>query len=222
MMLNIYFQDLIYDGRHLFQLRSTHVPRVSQQQTDQHRIAIEKASSRLFREKGLHGVSVAEVMAAAGLTHGGFYGHFSSKEGLAAVACAKAFESSGTRWDQRFAELPGRSQRRRAYVEGYLATATRDRPGSSCTAAALAGDVARAPAGSPVRTAYLDGLKAMAARLASLQDDAGSPAADRRALADVATLVGALLLSRATKGDPISEELLASARERLLQQGPQA
>lgn len=199
-----------------------HMPRVSQQQTDQHRIAIEKASSRLFREKGLHGVSVAEVMAAAGLTHGGFYGHFSSKEGLAAVACAKAFESSGTRWDQRFAELPERHQRRQAYVEGYLATATRDRPGSSCTAAALAGDVARTPSGSPVRAAYLDGVKAMAARLGSLQADAGSPQAGRRALADVATLVGALLLSRATKGDPISEELLASACERLLQDGAPA
>lgn len=198
------------------------MPRVSQQQTDQNRMAIEKASARLFREKGLHGVSVAEVMAAAGLTHGGFYGHFSSKEGLAAVACAKAFEHSGARWDQRFAELPERSDRRRAYVEGYLATATRDRPGSSCTAAALAGDVARADANAPVRAAYLDGVKAMAERLASLQPDAGSPQAQQRALADVATLVGALLLSRATKGDPISDALLASARDRLLQQGGQA
>lgn len=195
------------------------MPRVSQQQTDQNRIAIEKASARLFREKGLHGVSVAEVMAAAGLTHGGFYGHFSSKDGLAAVACANAFAHSSARWDQRFTELPEREDRRRAYVEGYLATATRDRPGSSCTAAALAGDVARADADAPVRAAYLDGVKAMVTRLASLQPDAGSPAAEQRALADVATLVGALLLSRATKGDPISEALLASARERLLQEG---
>jgi TetR/AcrR family transcriptional repressor of nem operon len=198
------------------------MPRVSQQQTDQNRIAIEKASSRLFRERGLHGVSVAEVMAAAGLTHGGFYGHFSSKEGLAAVACSKGFEHSGARWDQRFAELPDREDRRRAYVEAYLAPATRDRPGSSCTAAALAADVARADADAPVRAAYLDGVKAMAARLASLQPDAGTPEAGQRALADLATLVGALLLSRATKGDPISEALLASARERLLQQGAPA
>ncbi|KQP35261.1 TetR/AcrR family transcriptional regulator [Pseudorhodoferax sp. Leaf274] len=198
------------------------MPRVSQQQTDQNRIAIEKASSRLFREKGLDGVSVAEVMAAAGLTHGGFYGHFSSKDGLAAVACAKAFEQSGARWDQRFADLPEPGERRRAYVEGYLATATRDRPGSSCTAAALAGDVARAQADAPVRAAYLDGVKAMAARLASLQPDAGSPEAGQRALAEMATLVGALLLSRATKGDPISDALLASARAQLLQQGAES
>lgn len=198
------------------------MPRVSQHQTDQNRIAIEKASARLFREKGLHGVSVAEVMAAAGLTHGGFYGHFSSKEGLAAVACTKAFEHSGARWDQRFAELPERTARRRAYVEGYLATATRDRPGSSCAAAALAGDVARAESGAPVRQAYLDGLKAMAARLASVQPDAGTPQAEQRGLADMATMVGALLLSRATKGDPMSDALLASARARLLAQEPQS
>jgi len=198
------------------------MPRVSQQQTDQNRIAIENASSRLFRERGLNGVSVAEVMAAAGLTHGGFYGHFSSKDGLAAVACAKAFQQSGTRWDQRFTELPDRGDRRRAYVEGYLAAATRDRPGTSCTAAALAGDVARADAGAPVRAAYLDGVKAMAARLASLQPDAGSPQAEQRALAELATLVGALLLSRATKGDPLSDALLASARDRLLSEGSQA
>lgn len=193
------------------------MPRVSQHQTDQNRIAIEKASARLFREKGLHGVSLAEVMAAAGLTHGGFYGHFASKEGLAAVACGKAFEQSGARWEQRFAALPDRAARRSAYVEGYLATATRDRPGSSCPAAALAGDVARADATAPVRKPYLEGVKAMAARLAALQPDAGTAAAEQRALADMATLVGALLLARATRGDALSEALLDSARARLLQ-----
>ncbi len=198
------------------------MPRVSQQQTDQNRIAIEKASSRLFREKGLHGVSVAEVMAAAGLTHGGFYGHFSSKDGLAAVACSKGFEHAGARWDHRFAELPTRAERRQAYVQGYLSTAMRDRPGSGCTAAALVADVARSDAAAPVRAPYLAGVKAMAARLASLQPDAGTPAADRRALVDLATLVGALLLSRATRGDPFSEALLASARDSLLQQGEPA
>ncbi|KQP15221.1 TetR/AcrR family transcriptional regulator [Pseudorhodoferax sp. Leaf267] len=191
------------------------MPRVSQQQTDQNRIAIEKASARLFREKGLAGVSVAEVMAAAGLTHGGFYGHFSSKEGLAAVACSKAFESSGERWNRRFAELPDAAARRRAYVEGYLAPATRDRPGSSCAAAALAGDVARAEPQAPVRPAYLAGVKGMAARLAAVQPDT-TPNPEQQALADLALLVGALLLSRATKGDAISDEILSSARAALL------
>lgn len=190
--------------------------RVSLQQTDQNRIAIEKASARLFREKGLQAVSVAEVMAAAGLTHGGFYGHFSSKDGLAAVACAMAFEGSSAYWDRRFAELPDAESRRRAYVEAYLSAGTRDRPGQTCAGAALAGDVARTASDAPVRPAYLAGLKAMVARLAALQPDAGTPLAERRATAELAQLVGALLLSRATKGDPLSDQLLDCAREALL------
>ena len=60
--------------------------RASREQADKHRQAIEQASSKLFRERGLNGVSVAELMAGAGLTHGGFYGHFSSKDALAALA----------------------------------------------------------------------------------------------------------------------------------------
>lgn len=193
------------------------MPRVSQQQTDENRMAIEEASSRLFRERGLHGVSVAELMAGAGLTHGGFYGHFSSKDGLAAVACNRAFASSAERWSRRFAAMPDAAARRQAYVEGYLAPATRDRPGTGCAAAALAGDVAREPADKPVRAAYLAGLQGMAERLEQLQSAApGSAAAHRAALADMATLVGALVLSRATRGAPLSDEILASARERLL------
>lgn len=191
--------------------------RVSQQQTDQNRIAIENASATLFRERGLNGVSVADLMSAAGLTHGGFYGHFSSKDGLAAVACARAFEGAALRWDQRFSALPDVQTRRAAYVQGYLATSSRDRPGSGCAAAALAGDVAREAAEKPVRAAYLQGVKAMQARLAALQaPGTDSDVAQRQALVDMATLVGALVLSRATRGDAISDEILASARDALL------
>ena len=193
------------------------MPRVSQQQTDLNRIAIENASAALFRERGLNGVSVADLMAAAGLTHGGFYGHFSSKDGLAAVACARAFEGSGARWDRRFETLPDPEARRMAYVDGYLAPTSRDRPGSGCAAAALAGDVAREAPDKPVRVAYLDGVKAMQSRLAALQaPGTEADVAQRQALVDMATLVGALLLSRATRGDPISDEILASARAALL------
>ena len=191
--------------------------RVSQQQTDQNRIAIENASATLFRERGLNGVSVAELMSAAGLTHGGFYGHFSSKDGLAAVACARAFEGSAARWDQRFATLPDTQAQRAAYVQGYLAPASRDRPGSGCAAAALAGDVARETGDKPVRAAYLQGVKAMQARLAALQaPGTADDVAQRQALVDMATLVGALLLSRATRGDAISDAILASAQDALL------
>ena len=74
------------------------MPRVSKEQTDLNRSAIENVSAKLFREKGFNGVSVSDLMAAAGLTHGGFYGHFSSKDELAAVACANAFDHAVERW----------------------------------------------------------------------------------------------------------------------------
>lgn len=198
-------------------LQEQRMPRVSQQQTDQNRIAIENASATLFREHGLNGVSVADLMSAAGLTHGGFYGHFSSKDGLAAVACTRAFEGAAARWDRRFESLPDATARRAAYVDGYLAATSRDRPGSGCAVAALAGDVAREAADKPVRSAYLHGVKAMQARLAALQaPGVAADAAQRQALVDMATLVGALLLSRATRGDAISDAILASAHEALL------
>ena len=193
------------------------MPRVSQQQTDKNRIAIEDASSRLFREKGLNGVSVADLMAAAGLTHGGFYGHFASKDGLAAVACGKAFEQSTSRWAQRFAALPDAAARRRSYVENYLSPSNRDRPGNGCPAAGLAGDVAREPMDRPVRAAYLDGLKGMVRRVTSIAPDARDADEVRPlALVEMATLVGALVLARATRGDPLSDEILQSVRTHLL------
>ena len=74
------------------------MPRVSKEQTDRNRLLIEAASARLFKERGLNGVSVTDIMASAGLTHGGFYGHFESKDELAAVACERAFGESVVRW----------------------------------------------------------------------------------------------------------------------------
>ena len=70
------------------------MPRVTREQADSNKIAITEASARLFRERGIDSVSVAELMAAAGLTHGGFYGHFASKQELAGEACAFAFGRS--------------------------------------------------------------------------------------------------------------------------------
>ena len=78
--------------------------RASRAVADQHRTAIEASSARLFRQHGLHGVSVAQVMADAGLTHGGFYGHFASKDELAAVACQRAFDDSNARWQRIVAQ----------------------------------------------------------------------------------------------------------------------
>jgi TetR/AcrR family transcriptional repressor of nem operon len=191
------------------------VPRVSREQTDNNRIAITDASARLFRERGIDNVSVAELMAAAGLTHGGFYGHFESKDELAAEACRWAFGRSAERWKKRVAEKSDRSLARAALTDRYLSAQARSNPGASCPAAAFAGDVARESADAPVRAAYAAGVEELLKVLASVQET-DMPHGDREgALADLATMVGGLILARATEGKPISDEFLTAARRRL-------
>jgi TetR/AcrR family transcriptional repressor of nem operon len=192
------------------------MPRVSRAGTELNRTAIEDASSRLFRERGL-GVSVSDVMAAAGLTHGGFYGHFESKDALAATACARAFDESLERWHKRLAGKTGRAASLAALVEGYLSPRNRSTMGSGCPMAGFATDVAREPDDKPIRKSYVDGLGELLGVLAGVQDT-GDTAQDRhQALGQLSTMVGAMVLARATRGDPLSNELMAAAKERLLQ-----
>ncbi|UIF90392.1 TetR/AcrR family transcriptional regulator [Cupriavidus sp. UYPR2.512] len=191
--------------------------RVSREQTDKNREAIEQASSRLFRERGLNGVSVAELMADAGLTHGGFYGHFASKDALAAQACKRAFEESTARWERRLARAGGdRKVMLANLVEPYLTAAHCANPGVGCAAAALAVDVAREAAGKPVRQAYAEGLRAMVDDMAQTVESDDPQVRHDEALARMALLVGALTLARATDGDPLSGEMLNAVRSRLL------
>ena len=192
------------------------MPRVTRAQADSHREAITDASSRLFKEHGIKGVSVSDLMGAAGLTHGGFYGHFESKDALAAVAVAHAYEQAVQRWHKRLAGKADDAARRAVLVESYLTPQSLKNVGLGCPTVALAGDVAREPAQAPIRAAWGQGLETLVQILAGVEAR-GDPAADRRAaLADYATMVGALMLARATEGAPLCDEILEAARERLL------
>lgn len=191
------------------------MPRVSRKQADHHKATITEASARLFREHGVDNVSVAELMAAAGLTHGGFYGHFESKEQLAGEACRWAFGRSAERWKKRIADKDGASVARAALTESYLSSQSRSGPDGSCPATSLAGDVARKPVDAPIRTAYVAGLEELMKILASVQDTGTLPSDREAALADFATMVGGLMLAKATQGAPISDEILVAARRRL-------
>jgi TetR/AcrR family transcriptional repressor of nem operon len=193
--------------------------RVSRELADQHRLAITDASARLFREHGLNGVSVAELMAAAGLTHGGFYGHFASKDDLAAEACRSAFARSIARWQSRVAASGDPAAARQSLITHFLSPRARSSPGTTCPAAGLAGDVAREPAAAPVRASFREGVAGLVDILAALEDRGGAAPDRAQALADFSTMVGALILSRATAGHAISDALLAAARERLLAGG---
>ena len=99
-----------------------------------------KEAARLFRERGFDGAGVAEIMKAAGLTHGAFYAHFSSKEALEAEAVERAFAQSDNRI---YALTTNTRDRKRAFLDSYLSAAHRDHPGSGCVIAALAPEIAR-------------------------------------------------------------------------------
>jgi TetR/AcrR family transcriptional repressor of nem operon len=216
MTTNIY---CINDEYHLLSepiiLRMTDMPRVSKEQTDLNRAAIENVSARLFREKGLNGVSVADLMSAAGLTHGGFYGHFSSKDELAAVACANAFAQSATRWEKRIEEQPDDRAAQKVLIDGYLSPKNLLNIGNACPAMSMVGDVARESPDKPVRAAFAAGVSELTEILASIA--ASDDAAERRktALTQLSTMVGAMLLARATSEDPLSAEILTAVRESL-------
>jgi TetR/AcrR family transcriptional repressor of nem operon len=186
------------------------MPRSSREKAGQNREAIEQASSRLFRERGLTGISVADVMGAAGLTHGGFYSHFPSKDALAATACDRAFAEALERWRQRIDAHPGDADAARAaVVVPYLSERHRDAPGAGCAGVALAADVARENADKPVRQSYIEGLEGLIAqweRTLPGPDDARRD----RALAEMAMMMGAVMLARATHGAPLSEQILSA------------
>lgn len=185
--------------------------RVSKEQMERNRENIIKASSELFRERGLDGVSVSDIMAAVGLTHGGFYGHFSCKDELEAAACQQAFDNANKLFAASgittFDDL----------LNHYLSPEHRDNVGNGCTVTALVSDVLRKSPEKPVREVYTQGVKKMAARLAAIQGNEQNSAPSDVQLAQLAMMTGALMLSRATEGDEISGRILSAAKDFLLE-----
>ena len=188
------------------------MPRVSRAQAEANHQAIEAAASRLFRERGIDAVTVADVMAEAGLTHGGFYAHYPSKDSLAASACTSAFAFSAEKWRRRVEAAETPAAARAAIAAGYLKPGNCDPTVATCPTATLVTDVARADPQHPIRSAYLDGVRQQIDALAEL-GTSGDRERDRAgACVQLATMMGALLLARATHGDPIADEIANAAR----------
>jgi len=156
-----------------------------------------KEASRLFRERGFENVTVAQVMKAAGLTHGAFYAHFGSKEDLQAAAI-----TSGQRFSPE--RVPGGKQNKTSYSDAYLSPWHRDHPGEGCTFAALAQEVARS---KPELKAALQ------QRLEKVLADSGL--GRKEAIVRLAAMIGGLVLARAVQDSKLSEEILESVREEL-------
>jgi TetR/AcrR family transcriptional repressor of nem operon len=190
--------------------------RVSRQQTAQHREELVEASSRLFRERGLNGTSIADLTAAVGLTHGGFYGHFASKDELAAEACQRAFDHTDEKWRSHIAAAPDAGAALAAIIAGYINPEHRDTPGPGCAASSLCGDIGREAPDKPVRESFSQGIECLIAHLAALiaRTPDGDEARDRAILL-LSSLTGAIALARATAGRPLSDEILTAVRRQL-------
>ena len=181
--------------------------RVSQAQARENRERVVRTAARLFRERGVEGVSVADLMSAAGLTHGGFYKQFPSKDALVAEATGRAFRDQRGRLDALEERHPGDHEAaRREFVATYLSAQHRDDAGNGCPAAGLGPDVAREGPQGAAHEPYARGVEHFARWMAGGDDED---------LAAVATMVGALLIARATSGTPLSDRVLAAARESL-------
>lgn len=170
-------------------------------ETRQH---IVDAAGRLFRRHGIDSVGVDAVMHAAGLTHGGFYGHFPSKEALAAEVAAAALDHAAARWERvRRDNSPEAALRQ--IVAAYLAPAHVADPERGCVLATLGAELARRP---DALTDVADAVRAMAETLRRCLPG-GDPA---EALATLSTMVGAVVLARLADTPDMAEAILQAAR----------
>jgi TetR/AcrR family transcriptional repressor of nem operon len=182
--------------------------KVSREQAARNRERILDTAAQLFRERGFEGIGVADTMKAAGLTHGAFYGHFSSKEDLIAQACGRAFSRSHERWSKMAGRAP--DDPLSSIVRSYLTRRHRDDPGTGCALAALGPDMARH--GSGVRRAVADGLRSAFDLLSGLAPGKSEAAKRQNAISTYASLVGAMIMARAVDDPALSQEILDAVR----------
>jgi len=186
--------------------------RVNRIQAEENRQAVIDAASRLFRERGFDGVGLAELMAAAGLTHGAFYKQFKSKDDLIAQACDRALETGINGWRRAAAEAGERAYA--ALVRRYLTPGHRGRVASGCIIASLGPDAARH--GPELPRHFEAGVRAFVDILGAALRQADPDATEDDALAAFATMVGALVLARAVDDDAYARRILEAAVDRLL------
>jgi TetR/AcrR family transcriptional repressor of nem operon len=174
------------------------------------RILDEAASA--IRAEGPHRVGVAAVMKKAGLTHGGFYAHFASKEELVAEAIAAMFAGP---YSHLLQQIEGKSPEDglAAYIDFYLSPRHRDARDRGCPLPALSGDVARMA--EPARRRFAEGAAGLRQEVAKLLGALGREDAEALASSTVAELVGAILLARAEADRQTSDAILAASREAL-------
>jgi TetR/AcrR family transcriptional repressor of nem operon len=177
---------------------------------------IVEAAARAIRRSGYSGTGVAEIMKDAGLTHGGFYAHFDSREAMLAEAADRA-GAEGVAAVARLAAAAPREKALQALLRGYLSKAHVEAVETGCGVAALCSETWRQAPG--VRRAATRRLKEMIDLVARQSPAWGQPRAHEQALVTVATMVGALVLARAVDDPRLSDALREAALEDLTPAG---
>lgn len=184
--------------------------KITKEKAEENRAALVKAASRLFREKGIDGVGVAEISKAAGLTHGALYAHFKSKEELAAEALAWGLQLNSAKLYEDTVDGEPDLER---FLSYYFSSALRDNYANHCAMAAAASEIGRQDAATSARftEGYMVIVRAFERRIASAKPQVD---ATETAMAVVAAMVGALSVARATaRANPaVSDKVLAGTR----------
>jgi len=198
------------------------MPRITKEDKARNRQNIVEAAGRMFRAQGIDAVGIVELMKEAGLTHGGFYNHFASKDELAAEVCGASFAASLGGLAQAIQDGPGAAGAPlERVVAGYLSTAHRDAEDGGCPSAALVTDAGRQS--EAVQRAYAEGVEGyLAGFTAEFRREAAEKGrqpdpseARRRAIRLLSELVGAMTIARAVGNvqPELSDEILQSGRD---------
>ncbi|MCQ1574509.1 TetR/AcrR family transcriptional regulator [Neorhizobium galegae] len=180
--------------------------RVSRAQAEENRETVINVASRLFREHGFDGIGLKDLMKGAGLTQGGFYKQFASKDDLAALASRRALESATRRWSTAAADG---SDPLEAVMAFYLSKDHRGEKAEGCPIVALGSDAARQTA--EVRRPFEDGIRAHFEVLDELMGNATSVGPSGKAMAILSLMVGAVTLSRIIEDESLSQGVLDAA-----------
>lgn len=195
------------------------MPRITREEKARNRQNIIEAAGRMFRSQGVDAVGIAELMKEAGLTHGGFYNHFASKDDLAAEACGASFKASLGSLEQFLeegADLTGPPLKR--VVDNYLSAAHRDASDGGCPSASLVIDAGRHS--DTIQSAYAAGVEGYLTGFAEEyarehEGEITSQEARERAVLLLSRLVGAMALARAVSHvqPELSDEILRTCRD---------
>ena len=191
---------------------------VSKQQAIENKRAIVAAAEKLFRERGVAAVGLAELTKAAGFTQGGFYNHFKSKDALVAAAMERALEDGAAQLvDGMQASKAKASDPLKGYMDWYLSAAHLTNIEAGCPLTAYAGDVRRL--GKEARQSYVRGLEWNFNQMMSVVDGENAQEKRKKVIALFSQMVGSLVLSRAVvEADPdLAEEILKDGRQQLQQ-----